>query len=265
VDYLTLHYSEGDSLESISCNLDRSFKSILSRAKLLRLKRGYRYYKKPYNVSVFNDKSWNRGLAYFVGIIATDGHVSKLPKRYVVLELCDKDVIDKVTKFTSYEGNVLEKWDGNPNHSKSYYVRFCGNEVWSLLRNLGIDNKKSYTLVFPSIPEAFVFDFLRGVIDGDGSISIDRKGNPRVEISGTKEFINGLYGKVRLSGSVYNKKGSSVYCVRYTSKNAFYFLNMVYKDSTDDIRMDRKYKRYLEVVSVASEKNWGWLPSQNSM
>jgi len=257
LEYLEYHYVDGDPVQSIGEVLGRSTKSILSKATYLNLFREYKPFKQPYDEDFFNKNAWTKELAYTVGIVITDGHVSKFPKKFIDIEMCDKDVLEKIARSINYTGNILEKSDGNIKHNNSYYVRLSGKKVWDFFTDLGLNNRKSYTCILPNIPHKFMKSFLRGVCDGDGSINIDKCGNPRVEISGTKQFIEGIIAVVPIKGSFYSKLGGNTYCIKYSSKNALSFLHLIYEDSNESIRMSRKYSKYLDVLDIALQKGWG--------
>jgi len=61
------------------------------------------------------------------------------------------------------------------------------------LIKLGCVPKKSLILTFPTeeqVPQEFIYDFIRGYIDGDGYIQYDYiKHRYRIIIAGTKAFL----------------------------------------------------------------------------
>lgn len=58
------------------------------------------------------------------------------------------------------------------------------------LENLGIISKKSLTVPFPDVPEAFLPSFIRGVIDGDGWVQ--KRGYVMNITTASEQFANGL-------------------------------------------------------------------------
>jgi hypothetical protein len=249
VKYLEKHYCAGDPIDETAHYLCRSDSSIVNKAKALSLKRSYKYYKPKYNVNFFDQDNWGHELAYVTGLVTSDGHISKPPRKFVDLEMCDRDVIENVKILTEYRNKILSKWDGDINHSVSYYISFRGKKIWDFFINLGLDNSKSKTAVMPIIPDQYMWSFLRGELDGDGGIYVDRGTYyPRVEISGTKALIESIMDYIGFNGSFYSKFGNITWCARYSGKNAMQLLYKMYGDSNELTRMDRKYKKYLNIL-----------------
>ena len=74
------------------------------------------------------------------------------------------------------------------------------------LKKLGCVENKSLILTFPTeqqVPKEFVYDFIRGYFDGDGSIT-NCNGNYNLNFVGTKSFITTL--------SQYFEGGSIILC-----------------------------------------------------
>lgn len=123
-------------------------------------------------------------------------------------------------------------------------------------------NSKHNEIRFPNcIPQQYIKDFIRGVIDGDGcidtTISHHSNGNtsviPRLRILGNYEFLIQLneYTKrfIKHNTNKVSKKGAeNVWTLDYNSKTANDILNWCYKDSA--IRLNRKYKKFEEVCNI---------------
>lgn len=115
----------------------------------------------------------NKNVQYWLGFLAADGSIFKTR---ISLHLQEKDEshIDKYIQFIGF--NVTKHKTIKNNKYIGYGVHFKSKEITEFLYNLGITNKKSYTLDYKGI---ITTDFLRGVIDGDGYI---RKNHNEVSI-----------------------------------------------------------------------------------
>ena len=116
--------------------------------------------------------------------------------------------------------------------------------------------------VFPpkNIPEKFIKDFIRGVIDGDGCIDTTKAYRKdkvyvgaRLRILGRESFLRELNEISKKfvqhnTNSVLQKGKEDVFCVTYNFSTATELLNWVYKDNL--ISLDRKNKKYLEVINL---------------
>lgn len=200
----------------------------------------------PNYTNVNNDffKEWSPELAYVVGFFIADGNISdhpKEPRYYIKMRCVDKDVLEKITFVSGYKNKVLPL-----NNEKIHGISFAGKFIWEFFDNLGFDNNKSYTAKIPKqIPKKFMRHCIRGIFDGDGSLSFRRKSKtlyPYMNIVGSEKIIIEV-GKLC---SYYNnlKPYKNIWRIDYNGQNAINFLNWIYKDTT--IHMDRKYKSYLE-------------------
>lgn len=61
----------------------------------------------------------------------------------------------------------------------AWEITICSSALADWLINIGCTPKKSLTMIFPQVPDKYLPDFLRGVVDGDGWISmhLDKKKN----------------------------------------------------------------------------------------
>ena len=110
---------------------------------------------------------WTPDLAYVVGLIATDGNLSKKPGRVAIMSN-DTDLLDLVRQRLKLVTEIRP-------HRGGYGIR-CHHLIWSDRRfydwliSVGLTPAKSLTLGPLAIPDEHFTDFFRGCIDGDGSI-----------------------------------------------------------------------------------------------
>lgn len=111
---------------------------------------------------------WSADLAYAVGLIASDGCLSK-DGRHITFTSKDLQLVDI---FISCLGLKYSKVGFTKSGSGTlcYRVQLSDINFYNWLLDLGITPKKSLTLGPLKIPRRFFFDFLRGSFDGDGSV-----------------------------------------------------------------------------------------------
>lgn len=133
-------------------------------------------------------QTWSPDMAYVLGLIASDGCVYSAPpsaKRH------DWRVI--ISQSGAEGGRLLRQIQGasgsgfichRPGHATasgntrpSHHLVWSGRPVYEAIRALGIPPRKSLTLRMPAVPPAVLRHFVRGVLDGDGCVSVTR---PRV-------------------------------------------------------------------------------------
>ena len=113
---------------------------------------------------------------------------------------------------------------------------------------LGCIPKKSLILKFPNykqVPKKLIKHFIRGYIDGDGSIYMSNN-NIHISVLGTKEFLEALITTIKMpSRNLYknNKNNSSnCYFFQYSGRNAINLIEFLYKNA--NIYLERKYDKY---------------------
>ena len=140
-------------------------------------------------------------LYYILGLIFTDGNVSKDNKK-LTISLVDKDVIEKLAPYV-IDTNKRKIYQTTPklkNASTAYTLISTNVETIKQLKEFGVEANKTYTLEFPQIEDAYIYDFLRGVYDGDGCVYMSNKnygGYYSISFtSGSQQFANGLHDKL---------------------------------------------------------------------
>ena len=122
------------------------------------------------------------------------------------------------------------------------------------LMRLGVIPRKSLIVKSPKdINKNHVNHFIRGVIDGDGSIRyVNRKRSPYFEIqicSGSKRFSKGLADTIKKNVGIdckIRKAKENLYVLGYTCSRAKQLADYIYSDAT--LFLNRKHKPYKENV-----------------
>lgn len=169
--------------------------SYLSMRNFLKSSGAWRYpIKYPQFESIDTEEK-----AYWLGFLYADGYVNKNSNS---IEFClqEKDY-SHVVKFSRFMGiNDLSRIKRktvllNGKKYFSYRITITDKLLKENLIELGCVPNKSLILKFPSekqVPKYLVRHFVRGYIDGDGSIGRYRKNQnrPQLQILGTPEFLH---------------------------------------------------------------------------
>lgn len=113
--------------------------------------------------------TWTRELAYAVGLITTDGCLSK-DGRHIDFTSKNKDLVETFRTCLGISNRIGMKISGYTGRKEYYRVQFGDVSFYNWLLELGLTPHKSRTLPALAIPDEFFFDFLRGSFDGDGTI-----------------------------------------------------------------------------------------------
>ncbi len=112
---------------------------------------------------------WTHQLAYAIGLITTDGSLSK-DKRHIDLTSSDLQLLRTFKKCLSLKNKICQKSNSYKSARKSYHLQFSDVKLYNWLLSLGLMPNKTYHLKELKIPKLYFRDFLRGYMDGDGSI-----------------------------------------------------------------------------------------------
>lgn len=116
-------------------------------------------------------KIWSPTMAYILGYFAADGSmlVNSRGAHFIEFTSIDRILISHVQKATGSNHSVSKRERGG--NTKTAYRLQIGSKQWfEALSALGFTQQKSNTLLFPSIPQEYVGDFIRGYFDGDGCV-----------------------------------------------------------------------------------------------
>ncbi|MDO8582021.1 MAG: hypothetical protein Q7S16_04035 [bacterium] len=114
---------------------------------------------------------WSPKLAYAIGLLTTDGNLSG-DGRHISLRSCDIDQIKTFKKCLNLSNKIGAPKPAKQNGGRiCYHLQFGDVQFYRWLLKIGLFPAKSYTVGPLKIPDKFFRDFLRGHLDGDGSIT----------------------------------------------------------------------------------------------
>lgn len=202
----------------------------------------------------------NKHIVYYIlGLIITDGNISSDYKK-LTLSLTDRRIIEMLSDFI-IDKKKRKIYSYNPlncqNASTIYSLINTNPETIVSLCKLNITPQKTYTQTFPDIPEQYVYDFLRGVFDGNGCVYISNKkaNNMYYAISftsGSLEFTNGLSDSLKRLGyfptiaidSRRKNNEHKTYYIRLSKQSdVSRFMDNIYKQSYG-YYIQRKHDKY---------------------
>lgn len=212
---------------------------------------GLMYKKNTVDENFFND--FSEKSTYILGFIFADGNVSWDPKKsYRSLTITasekDKKHLEMIRNTLSSTKPLLYS-----SKTKSYRLIANSKKLCLKLMRLGVIPKKSLVVRFPKIPRGQIKHFIRGVIDGDGTIRyVKRERSPYFEItisSGSRKFCVGLYKTIKENIGIethIKKIGKNTYVLRYTCSRGIKLAKFIYSDA--NIFLERKYLPFKENI-----------------
>ena len=210
------------------------------------LKKGSGYHRDiadKYKMNNHYFDSINSNVAYILGFIAADGHIDINRRNRVIVALNQKDKY--ILEFIKSEICPL-----NPiryiEKTNAVSLEFGGRYIVNKIIELGVDPKKININTLDIIPQEYVGDFIRGVFDGDGCLSLRYRKRIIKLKNKDKEYesIEPKFSIVNMStkllydiqnilktNSIKPDKNTKAYCLSTCNINKLkYIYNIMYKN-----------------------------------
>lgn len=204
---------------------------------------------------------WSAGFAYAAGLFATDGSISIRPNGYANMSFSSKD-FELVRTFCECIGITAkirerrrERWDRT---WINYEVSFSSVRLASWYRDIGITPRKSLTLGALRVPDEYIFDTVRGLLDGDGYVAryVDSRGRRCFSIrfySASKAHLEWLASRLRARlevtgalNAMVRRRGLSkrpMYQLSFGREHSIRLAAELYRDAASP-RLARKFDVY---------------------
>src|SRR3990167_7600233 len=225
--------------------------------------------RRKYKVNDDFFKVWSHESAYVLGLIASDGCISKDLKRLEFKQSeKDRELLENLVILLESTYPVLSSY--STSLGKKYptaTLTITSPDICSDLNSFGIGPRKSLVLEWITVvPDEYFSSFVRGYLDGDGCVDEykDKRLNEytrlRIRFSGTKNFVHGLYDHIYktldIIGNISEvKSAKNHYELSYRSTSAEKLGTWIYQDSTQYTRLSRKYQTFVKIVSLTSKKS----------
>lgn len=209
---------------------------------------------------------------YTVGLITTDGNLSP-DGRHINITSKDIDLLISVKNALGLKTKITLKGNGYSIERLYGALQVSDVHFYQLLMSLGLKPRKSLTLGTIVVEEKYFPDFLRGVIDGDGSIRHwihPTNGSEQWELkirSAAHLFASWLYDSItthfQVRGTVFPETIGRKHCI-YTVKfgkmaarkilSSCYYINALslkrkHKLANECMMSPRGWKQSLTVLS----------------
>lgn len=248
-NYIIEHFS-ADQKELIIARLNRTWMAIRNKAKKLGVNRESRsHFVEGINHYFFD--TWSEEMAYILGFIAADGNINKLKyKLGIKLSIKDEQHLIKIRNILAPKQPL--RYYINKKNKKYVSLEISSKYMCSSLIKLGIVPKKSLILKFPTVPEQFIKDFIRGDFDGDGCISKDsNSGYWQMNFLGTYDLLTSISQHINKNTNSGHRLPrllkSNIHIIKYAMYDSIKLCNYMYKDAT--IYLDRKYEKFQQLLN----------------
>lgn len=202
------------------------------------------------------ENGWNRDNAYIFGWIMSDGclKMEGRNKTSYAVRICSNDLdIIKWLHGCLCVGNKIYSQSKN-----GYQIKFRNEKSILFMIGYGLKERKSLDVKFPSIPDAFIGDFIRGYFDGNGSIIMrTNRYNTYAQVSftsGSMDFLKSMKSVFELHGiesHLYkdNRPSNRSYYLRIIKRSEIEkVFSLMYSDVNKDAFLSRKYMKFLNYL-----------------
>lgn len=198
---------------------------------------------------------WSPGIAYVVGLIVSDGSLST-DGRHITFTSSDLELVETFCRCLRLPNRITEIPISSCSARVGYRVQFSDMVFYRWLLDIGLMPDKAHRLGPLNIPDEYFADFLRGYLDGDGSIHtyVDRYNTFKNDryvyrrlfvrfTSASREYLNWLqHTLTRLLGTRggLGGGGNRTWVLIYAKKDSLKLLRWIYYDA-DVPHLERKY------------------------
>lgn len=202
---------------------------------------------------------------YWLGFIVADGCVTKNSNRIKIV-LSSKDIkhLEKFKLFLKSSHPIKNFTKSNDFIKNGEYSEFSvfSPHTKKSLNKLGVHHNKTKEGAIPGISQKLQKHLLRGILDGDGWVSITgRKKCISLEagICGNIFVIEWVSSKLKELKIIHKTTSDkSIFRIRLSNRRAEKFLDWLYQDSK--IYLDRKYLKYQEYLFLTRNRYRKILP-----
>lgn len=257
-DYLRENYNK-KSYKEIAETLGFTERQIRGRINNMGLSKIRKFDK------LYFERIDSREKAYWLGFIYADGYIVhnlKTATYELGIEINSQD--DYLLKRLAYNlGNVhnveykhnYKTFNGYNYETDSCVLRIYSKQICESLIKLSVVPNKTNSNIFPKNSDYF-FDFLRGFLDGDGCIYVDKNNHIMINFTNSnEEFLSYIKNEVNnligISGSIYKENDKKYRLVYFRQDDIKILLDKIYEDITVSYLI-RKYNIYTSYYGFAS-------------
>lgn len=144
---------------------------------------------------------WTPEMAYVLGYWWADGFMYIKPNTGAHEVRIASNDVDHLLVMAQVVGGKFDLRKVAP-HSNTYVISFCSVQMYQDIERHGGTPRKSRTIGFPDVPPELLPHFVRGVVDGDGTLAWNGD-RPIIQIySGSPECLNGLTRSVEAATGI---------------------------------------------------------------
>ncbi len=192
---------------------------------------------------------WTRPLAYAVGLLTSDGSLSK-DGRHIDFTSKDLESVRTFVRCLGLSNAIGRKARGGEKEKRYSRVQFGDRKFYQFLVSIGLTPHKSKSMRSLAISPRYFRDFLRGCLDGDGNISVTRhpeSRHPQLRVrltSGSLDFLRWMQSEIALRFGIekgWLVNGTRSFVLYYGKEDSIKLFQLIYYPGVRDF-LSRKYE-----------------------
>jgi hypothetical protein len=205
--------------------------------------------------------------AYWLGFFYADAYNCNTTNTFsVTLSDTDYDHLVKLSNFIGLPESKINRYLSNLNEKKypTCSIRLYSKHICQKMTELGCPQAKSFIIKYPEwLPKELTIHFIRGMFDGDGSLCRRENGEWKWSLATTKECGESIQQiildelKIIVNLRHISKTNNNTYELESNGNEKVLKLSeWLYNDTTELIRLNRKYQKYLELIDQQNNRSF---------
>lgn len=248
-DVIQKYTQENKSCQKIANEYNVSFSTISMILEKYNIKRDNTYFNKKLQNDYFS-KIDTYDKAYFLGFLITDGNITKEGNAVrLSLKLEDEEILKVFTSKIKSENQLVYRQD------KPEVTFSVKNKQWKMdLAKFGVIPCKTASVEMPLLTDDMMPHLIRGMIDGDGSISSK---SHYIFFCGNEKIVQQLHDFLVKKLNLYNVKilhtEENLWSCQWSSKKDILKIGQYIYQNKQDCYLKRKYNNFLQIIQDDTE------------
>jgi len=184
--------------------------------------------------------------AYWLGILLTDGYVSDTredSQPQIGLQLVDRDLLEKFREVLGSKNPVMPLRQRSDHHQPMYRVVVNSRRLADDLKRYGVVPRKTSSTYLPILSPTLMPHLLRGIFDGDGTVSHREDGAVIIGYAGSERLVAEvriwLICKLGVSDNRIHKEGAPCFVQWSHRPDVRSIVRYLYRNA--DVYLERKF------------------------
>lgn len=214
-------------------------------------------FRRKYTVNEYFFHTFTPESAYILGFVTGDGYID-YKSYYLSIYLSKKDlqILQDIKNVMNSTSPIKIKVDySQKNYGKEYCkLNINSKIIFDQLNLLGVTRRKTGHEIYPNMPDKFKYDYLHGLFDADGTITMT-KNNIAKQLaiySSSLSYLESIKNIFNI-GNIYTCKGKCYGLFIQNRADLIKIFNNFYKTDRT-LYLNRKHLKFIQVLDSYQTK-----------